>query len=411
MKELEVFKEVAEYLGGQYGFKLVETSPKKFMLKKDDKEITFGPGVKSNNIAFKWYDVEDEDDMISYAEDIIATVTGNLTTEYSVDGEYVLDKQQAENSGYILCTTDDVFCLTDKRDVIENIDTRAYNISDIVLDEFWSYQFDEMCVDINDVAETISVYTYKGKNFYITPKLEEIDFEYGYLVDGEIEWGLTTRMFSKDVNNTEVQKVINIIKETKLNLERASAPELFIYTFKSDSYLYEILDDFVDVEDYVEEMEDIIQAEICDKQLPIENDVTVNWFTLLLEDRCIDIKDGELYFFGDKILDVNNHRFMDFINKCELEVKRTKLRSNIELQFNAFIHKDEKEFKSWFEVLENIARSIHFSKAKEKGAITVIKPNELFKVKGLRVIRGIREKLIKKIIDNIVSIPSNRVIS
>jgi hypothetical protein len=396
MKKIDVFKEVAEYLGREYGFELIDLSPKKFILKKEDKKITFGPGIKNNDVSFYGYDVDDEDDMVSYAKDIVAALTNRWVTE--CDMKYVISISQAENEEYMVCTDNDNILTVDTDERLRTIDTRAYNIHEFALDMFWGNgMYDSMCEEINRIANTTTVYTYKGKEFYIAPKITEIEFEYAYInEDGELEWDMTSDIFSERVDDDEVNKIESIIEEKKLELERISAPYIFEYEFK-DSYLCEFIKDYIDIDDYFEEMEQIIKKEITDKDIHIENDGILNWFVELLKDRSVEVKDGELLFFGKKVVNVNNHKFMEFIDKCELKIKRTPLNNQtIKLPFNAFIYQNEEYHESWFELLDFTARNIMFYNNKHKKNIS-IELDSLFKAKGIKAIREIRDKLVKRL--------------
>jgi len=294
---------------------------------------------------------------------------------------------EAERAEYII-VTNDKYVPTEEH-AYREIETKAYNMHESVLDEFWMHQFGIMCNEIEAVAKTTSVYTYKGKYFYIAPKVV-IDYViycyYDEKHDG-IVWEEDEVVFFKRGDDEEINKIEKIIIDWKKYLEKESAPYLFEYEI-DQSYIIDLLrmlNKDLDIYEYYDKMKDIIEEEFNKRDF-LPSIIYTNWYIEVLKDRAFEVKPDGVYFFGDLIY--KSTRPYTILKKSGLEITMSELADkNIPIKFQAFVCNGEEFHESWFDVFDT-------AKVDEYGAeyvLTRYLAQQLRDIKD-RILRRIKKK-------------------
>ena len=318
------------------------------------------------------------------------------------DGDrYVGDYEQYHGNSYYTEDTGDC----------EYVDGRVDNWNETVLDDFWAFGPDEGGwlneVDPND---TITVFSRKGKDWYIGYTLEEREFYLSYeddykgLVEEEEFYGLVYQP-----NEELKQKVVDIVKSWKNDVETKG----YIYNqFNSQNdYDTRIVDEDVaqllyeDVNDFRNEVIDNIQkwdVSTIDEEFFKAYNKVVDKKVNILDDKTVEVTYTPFEFGSEEpyIKKFNHLKKMDRFGKVlGFEVIHSSVGTS---ETKAYaIKKDNEEYH--FDILYLIAKDISgeqtlreaiedMLEALEKRKLEMLAQKELFE-KASHVFVGIEDSL------------------
>ena len=314
-----LIKEFIEDESRYWKFEWINT--RAFRIFYEDKEVTFGYG-KKYNINLSYWDPEDSEE---------AFTVQKMTYEYMYGYDTVIDPSEQdvdfiENykpEGYVMVTEDRK--ALDVEWELDSIETKAYEMSERVLEEFWNLGgFDFLSEEINRVAKNTACYTYKGKYFYVVPKFDDVFFEYAYFdKNGEIEWDFIESVGIYKVPSEEVEQIISIIADCKRDMEIKSIPD-FIYEELKNEHSEESIEligiDWEVFMDAVESIHRILNEDELKQMKMLDN----NWIITRIKDRIIT-REGDKFIniITGKVIEIKG--FTKLLKIMGFESKRTKI--------------------------------------------------------------------------------------
>lgn len=293
----------------------------------------------------------------------------------------------------------------------EYVDGRVYDYNETVLDDFWAFGPDEGgWLKELDPDDTISVYSRKGKDWYIGYSLKSRDLYISYkeLEDDEVvEEEQFFALFYKP-NKELLQKVVDVVQGWKEDIEVRS----YIYNqfdenhdnsivdFNLAKMLYENLSDF---RNQIEEEIASWKSDTIANEFLIAYNKVVNENVKVFENKTVEITHNPCVYGSEKPTQkrYNHLRNMERIGRVlGFEIVHTALESESDI-FAYAIKKDDEEYH--FNIAELIAKDVageqtlrsaveEMLESLEKRKLEMMAQKELFE-KASKVFVGVEDSL------------------
>lgn len=189
---------------------------------------------------------------------------------------------------YHLYHSDSTYCVSTS--TARFFEGRVYDLNESTIDDFWSFQKDEMIEYISelDPDDTICVYSRKGKDWYVGYALKTTSFCLTFIDDDELIEGENIEFLTYTENTALTNQVYEVLESYKKDISLKSVVRNYLEKRKDEIEL--ISEFYSDIENFIlESLEANEDVEFSESLVAIEYQKIVNESLKVKEDYTVEI--------------------------------------------------------------------------------------------------------------------------